>query len=583
MSWEDFLMAYSVCRIEKIKTWANLASSAQHTIRARETLNADLSVSNRWLIGAPEEDINKLFVEKIGAQPIRSNAVLGIEMLLTASPDYFRPDNPTLAGLYIPERVDDFASACTEWLTTRYFERVVRAILHLDESTPHIHAYIVPLDNRGKLNARELFNGRYKMSELQDSFARAVEHLGIERGIKGSKAKHTDIKKYYAAVNSKSHHINLEDVLPDEEDAVSISEYRALVKEILQPKLNVLNNQLVHQELKLREKRNIEIAAQNSERERRQLEARVQNLSWTLELWESQANLLRDIPLESIAYQLGLHPHPKYQGRWINQNHTINITGSTFYDFVGVEHGGGGAIDLVMHLLNCNFREAVAWLHDTFGESDTLRAVTHHARTEAENIIATEKPKQFVAPVKDDSRWGDVRSYLVEKRKLPAALIDNLHNAGLIYSDEKQNAIFLMRSLPDGEITGALIRGTYGFNNTFHGVAAGSKLNKGWFHFTTGSEPDSKITRAVLVKSPIETLSIAVLDHSLLHKTIYIAVDSPRCMPIEFLSYFKEVVAAYDNDGVGEEIAGAVLKVLPQVTRLKPKARDWNQQLILTR
>ncbi|BDA71518.1 plasmid recombination enzyme [Calothrix sp. PCC 7716] len=555
-----------------------------HVARAHEIENADLSVKNVSLIdGANDKDIKEMFMEKIGAQKIRSNAVLAVEMLLTASPQYFRPDNPEQAGFYIQERVDNFAAACTDWLLNRYYGKVVQAIMHLDESTPHIHAYIVPLDSRGKLNARELFHGRYKLSELLDSFARAVEHLGIERGIKGSKAKHTDIKKYYAAVNSKSYHINLEDVLPDEEEAASISEYRALIKKILQPQLDVLNNQLVHQELKLREKRNIEQAAQNSERERRQLEARVQGLQWTLELWESQANLLRDIPLESVAYQLGLHPHPKYQGRWVNQNHTISITGSRFYDFIGAQHGGGGAIDLVMHLLNCNFREAVAWLHDTFGESDTLRAVSHHARTEAEKIIAEEKPKQFVAPVKDESKWGDVRSYLVGARKLPAALIDNLHAAGLIYSDEKQNAIFLMRSLPDGEVTGAYIRGTYGFNNTFHGIAKGSKLSKGWFHVSVGGEPESKIMRAVLAKSPIEALSIAVLNHSLLEKTIYIAIDSPQCMPVEFLSYFKEVVAAYDNDGVGDEIAGAVKKVLPQTTRLKPSSGDWNQQLVLMR
>ncbi len=553
-----------------------------HTTRAHEIENADLSIKNVSLIdGAEDKDIKEMFMEKIGAQKIRSNAVLAIEMLLTASPQYFRPDNPEQAGFYIQERVDNFAAACTDWLLNRYYGKVVQAIMHLDESTPHIHAYIVPLDNRGKLNARELFHGRYKLSELLDSFARAVEHLGIERGIKGSKAKHTDIKKYYAAVNSKSHHINLEDVLPDEEEAASISEYRALVKEILQPKLNVLNNQLVHQELKLREKRNIEQAAQNSERERRQLEARVQNLSWTLELWESQANLLRDIPLESVAYHLGLHPHPKYQGRWVSANHTINITGSTFYDFVGAEHGGGGAIDLVMHLLNCNFREAVAWLYEIFGESETLRAVTHHAREQATVIIATEKPKQFVVPVPDENKWGGVRDYLIGARKLPAALIDNLHTAGLIYSDEKQNAIFLMRSLPDGEVTGAFLRGTYGYNNTFYGLAKGSKRNKGWFHFTTGGQGEDKIARAVLVKSPIEALSVVVLNHSLTERTIYIAVDNPHCLPVEFLSYFKEVVAAYDADG--EVRAGAVLKLLPQTTRLKPKARDWNQQLILMR
>jgi hypothetical protein len=48
----------------------------------------------------------------------------------------------------------------------------------------------------------------------------------------------------------------------------------------------------------------------------------------------------------------------------------VNIDGSKFYDFAP-EHskGGGGAIDLVMHVNQCNFRQAVVWLHERFGES----------------------------------------------------------------------------------------------------------------------------------------------------------------------------------------------------------------------
>jgi hypothetical protein len=50
--------------------------------------------------------------------------------------------------------------------------------------------------------------------------------------------------------------------------------------------------------------------------------------------------------------------------------HIINIDGSKFYDF-SPEHskGGSGAIDLVMHVNQCNFRQAVVWLHERFGES----------------------------------------------------------------------------------------------------------------------------------------------------------------------------------------------------------------------
>jgi hypothetical protein len=61
---------------------------------------------------------------------------------------------------------------------------------------------MVPLDEKGKLNCRALFGGsRYRLSELQDDFALAMKPLGLERGIKGSRAKHTEVRKYYAAIN----------------------------------------------------------------------------------------------------------------------------------------------------------------------------------------------------------------------------------------------------------------------------------------------------------------------------------------------------------------------------------------------
>jgi len=84
-------------------------------------------------------------------------------MLLGASPEYFRPDEPSRAGSYDPKRLNDFTAASTKWLLEQHKDRVVRAQLHLDEVTPHIHAYIVPLDERGKLNYRALSGGsRYK-------------------------------------------------------------------------------------------------------------------------------------------------------------------------------------------------------------------------------------------------------------------------------------------------------------------------------------------------------------------------------------------------------------------------------------
>ena len=125
-------------------------------------------------------------------------------MLLTASPEYFRPDDPSRAGYYEPEKLADFQQSVHSWLDNEYGDRIVRAELHLDESTPHVHAYLVPLDERGKLNCRGIFGGRQKLSQFQDSYANAMSPIGLERGIKGSKAKHTKIQHYYAAINQIS-------------------------------------------------------------------------------------------------------------------------------------------------------------------------------------------------------------------------------------------------------------------------------------------------------------------------------------------------------------------------------------------
>ena len=104
--------------------------------------------------------------DRIGDQTIRKNGVLCVEMLLTASPEYFRPDDPSRAGYYEPEKLADFQQSVSSWLDNEYGDRIVRAELHLDESTPHIHAYLVPLDERGKLNCRGYLWGQTKAKSV---------------------------------------------------------------------------------------------------------------------------------------------------------------------------------------------------------------------------------------------------------------------------------------------------------------------------------------------------------------------------------------------------------------------------------
>jgi hypothetical protein len=66
----------------------------------------------------------------------------------------------------------------------------------------------------------------------------------------------------------------------------------------------------------------------------------------------------------------------------------------------------------------------------------------------------------------------------------------------------------------------------------------------------------------VLVESPIDAMSIALLDRTESRKTIYLSTDGTGSVPMEFLRQlpFKLVIVAYDNDQPGDLIAQGVMK-----------------------
>jgi 5S rRNA maturation endonuclease (ribonuclease M5) len=499
--------------------------------------------------------------QRIGAQTIRKNAVLAVEFLLTASPEYFRPDAPGRAGYYDPQRLEDFQHTACEWLLNRYGERIVRAELHLDESTPHIHAYMVPLDEKGKLNCRALLGGsRYRLSELQDDFAAAMAPLGLERGIKGSRAKHTEVRKYYAAVNSSP-----DASLDIQTMQRQLADRQRVIKDSVEMERTNKALSLENQQLKQRLAKASAEAYTYSE----------QAKDWQ-QKYEDLANKVRDVPLEQVAYELGLDPDPKDKHKWVNEDHIINITGSKFYDWQHLK-GGGGAIDLVMHVNQCDFKQAVAWLNDRLGEGAMLQATSYHVR----KVAQSEPVPKFTSPIQESSQWQIVKTYLTRERRLPSSLVDNLHQQGLIYADSKQNAVFIRRSLDESTITGATLRGTAGADNIFKGLALGSKRSAGWFHFKLGGQSGDPIQRAVLFESPIDAMSFAVLDRTDSRKTIYLSTDGAGQVPLEFLQTLpaSSVIVAYDNDQPGNLMAQRVMEQLPNSVRRLPKAKDWNEEL----
>lgn len=558
-------MAYAIARIKKLKR-SNLAGSEAHTARERETPNADRSKKNIRFIGSNSltETLDQLVIDKIGQQQrkIRPDAVYAVEILLTASPEYFRPDCPTKAGYYEADKVRAWLFASKQWLEENYGDRIVRAELHLDEATPHIHAYFVPLDEQRQLRAKYFFDGRQKMRQFQDSYSVATEHLGLERGIKGSKAQHQDIKDFYSIVNAG--------IEPNSKLALSQMQAKAADRDRAQTR-----------------KQELERTAKALATENERLQQRIQELETERNQWLQQATLLRELALEDVAWQLGLDRDDNQPNKWKGHGHIINIEGSKFYDFApSSQKGGGGAIDLVMHVNDCDFKTAIAWLHDRFGESGAMKAAIARTQSEVIKIVQQQPTPQFTPPPADSNQWQKVHSYLTQKRRLPENLVTAVYESGLVYADERKNAVFGMRSL-SGEVLGAFVRGTVGEDNTFMGYAKGTKRSDCWFYVKLGGQADSEIERVILCKSPIDTLSVAALELETHEgeppvRTMYMAVDSPQSLPLEFLRKIKRIGVAFNNDALGEEAARAVTAVLPQAKIVMPDQRDWNLQLLAT-
>ena len=186
-------MSYAILRTEKLKTMGNIAASLSHNYRLRMTPNADptrLKNNEHDLKTARQvmDGIKNRLPEKT-----RKNAVLAIEYLITASPDW--------NGWKNKEKDSEFFDKAKEWLIKKHgAENVISTTIHRDETTPHMAVYVVPIDSKGNLNAREFLGGRAKLSKMQTDFHDQVKDLGLERGLEGSKAEHTTIKDFYAEI-----------------------------------------------------------------------------------------------------------------------------------------------------------------------------------------------------------------------------------------------------------------------------------------------------------------------------------------------------------------------------------------------
>lgn len=181
-------------------------------------VNKELSHLNRCVMGVEGSDWFQLFKERFKEldyykQPnvpkLRKDAVVGIEALATMSHNM---------GDKID--IDAWVDATNKWMQEHFGkENIVHGVLHLDEKTLHIHYFITPVKD-GRFMAYEIMGNRNDYRERQTEYAKAMEPLGLKRGLKrGYRAEHYEMTQMYA---TRENIVDLPDVFEQE----TAEEYR---------------------------------------------------------------------------------------------------------------------------------------------------------------------------------------------------------------------------------------------------------------------------------------------------------------------------------------------------------------------
>ena len=194
-------MSYLVANMQKLKA-DNLVGLGNHDQRrTRHHKNTDIDVNrsdlNYDLVAGRtnhfKTDIEAYINEhKTSQRAVRKDAVLVNEWIISSDSNFFADLTAADTRKYFETARNYFAEKFGE-------ENIRYAIVHLDESTPHMHMGIVPFDDEHKLSAKRVFN-RTALRDVQDQLPAYLQQHGfnIQRGVQESERKSLTVPEYKA-------------------------------------------------------------------------------------------------------------------------------------------------------------------------------------------------------------------------------------------------------------------------------------------------------------------------------------------------------------------------------------------------
>lgn len=196
-------MSYAIMRLEK-RNINNIIAMFKHNERknknySNEDINQELTHLNYDLIKCSsykkkiDEELEKRYTS---SRSIRRDAVLCVEVIFTSDNEFFKKLTFEQEKLYFEKSLEflqDFVNK----------ENVISAVVHKDETTPHMHCVFTPITKDGRLHFKSFIKNRYDLIKLQDKYYEKIVNFfpELQRGksAKETQRKHltTEQYKYY--------------------------------------------------------------------------------------------------------------------------------------------------------------------------------------------------------------------------------------------------------------------------------------------------------------------------------------------------------------------------------------------------
>ena len=177
-------MPYTILRFKKLKGGA-ISGCERHNERKKEIyksnpdIDVDKSNQNYHIIEPPKYTYSRKVKDLIKRSncKTRKDSVMLVETIITASPEFMKK-------LSLEEQKEYFKRATDFMIDKVGKQNIISAVVHMDESNPHMHLVFCPINKENKLSAKSILGNQKSLSQWQTDYFECMHERWneLERG-----------------------------------------------------------------------------------------------------------------------------------------------------------------------------------------------------------------------------------------------------------------------------------------------------------------------------------------------------------------------------------------------------------------